>query len=77
MKAEPRTSRIPARQQMRARVNALVQQRIGVGCICSRCGATLGSYADRCAADLDERCPGANAIELETRRAEQEVGMRR
>lgn len=31
--------------------------------ICDRCGATLETYADKCTADLDARCPGFEAIE--------------
>ena len=41
--------------------------------ICSDCGATLGTYADACKADLDEPCPGYLAIE----RAKTEFGRQR
>lgn len=38
-------------------------KKLGDECICSRCGATLASYADLCSAALDERCPGFERIE--------------
>lgn len=31
--------------------------------ICTRCGATLRTYHERCPADLTERCPGFQSIE--------------
>lgn len=62
-------------RELRERVDALVRQRIGARVICGRCGATLATYADKCSADLDERCPGFNAIDLVQSRAEQEVGL--
>lgn len=34
-----------------------------VGVICTRCGATLDTYADSCTADLDDACPGFVTIE--------------
>ena len=63
------------RREQLERVHALVQQRIGPGVICPRCRATLSTFADQCSADLDQRCPGFNAIELERARAMKEVGM--
>lgn len=33
------------------------------GVICSRCGATLDTYADVCSADLDDACPGFTKID--------------
>lgn len=62
-------------REMRERVHALVQQRIGGGIICSRCQATLGTYADKCEADLDERCPGFNVVDRVQMQAEREVGL--
>lgn len=32
--------------------------------ICTRCGATLDTYADKCSADLSDACPGFQTIEL-------------
>ena len=40
-----------------------LEQAIGDRVICSRCGATLDTYAEACTAALDERCPGLEAIE--------------
>lgn len=37
--------------------------------ICGRCGATMHTYADRCSADLAERCPGFEAVEAACRAA--------
>ena len=62
-------------RELREQVHALVQQRIGAGVICGRCGAKFASFADKCEADLDERCPGINAIDLIQTRAEKEVGL--
>lgn len=63
------------RRELRERVQQLVRERIGAGVICSRCGASFVSYADKCTADLDERCPGFNAVDLVQTRAEKEVGL--
>lgn len=52
-----------------------MRERIGEGVICARCGATFGSYADKCSADLAERCPGFNAVGLVQMAAEKEVGL--
>ena len=52
---------------------AFVERTFGAEVICSDCGATLGTFADACKADLDEPCPGYLAIE----RAKTEFGRRR
>lgn len=62
-------------RELREQVQLLVRQRIGTGVICPRCGATFASYADKCSAPLDERCPGFNAVDLVQMRAEKEVGL--
>jgi ribosomal protein L40E len=64
------------KRELREKVNTLVRQRIGAGSICGRCHATLGTYGETCNADLDERCPGFNAIDLQTTRAEKDLGLR-
>jgi ribosomal protein L40E len=63
-------------RELRERVHALVQQRLGSREICGRCRATLSTYADKCSADLDDRCPGFNVVEAERAKAEREVGLR-
>lgn len=41
-----------------------VEKSIGMDTtICSRCGANLRNYADKCTADLSDACPGFLAIE--------------
>lgn len=68
--------KVPNRiRELRERVQLLVRQRIGTGIICSRCGATFASYSEKCMADLAERCPGFNAVDLVQMRAEKEVGL--
>lgn len=62
-------------RELRERVATLVRLRMGFGVICSRCGASYGTMDEKCDADLNERCPGANAIDLVKQRAEQEVGL--
>lgn len=62
-------------RELRERVQQLVRERIGSGVICSRCCATFSTYGDKCEADLDERCPGFNAVDLVQMRAEKEVGL--
>jgi len=62
-------------RELRERVVMLVRQRIGPGIICPRCQATLATYAEACTADLAERCPGFNAVDLVQMRAEKEVGL--
>ena len=61
-------------RELRERAWALVQQRL-TGRICTRCGCTLANYDARCLADLGERCPGSNAIDVETARAKRELGI--
>jgi len=61
-------------RELRERAWALVQRRL-TGLICARCGCTLANYDERCEADLDDRCPGFNAIELESARARRELGI--
>jgi hypothetical protein len=36
--------------------------------ICTDCGCTLATFAERCIADLSARCPGFEAIEAAERR---------
>lgn len=62
-------------RELRERVQAIVRAEFGERVVCSRCHATLSTYADKCSADLDERCPGFNAIDLVQMRAEKEVGL--
>lgn len=62
-------------RELRERVQQLVRARIGSGTICSRCNATFATYGEKCEADLDERCPGFNAVDLVQMRAEKEVGL--
>jgi hypothetical protein len=38
--------------------NQKVEQELGAGVICKRCGATLATFADLCEAELDEACDG-------------------
>lgn len=61
--------------ELRERVALLVRARIGRGIICTRCGASYATYADKCEAALDERCPGFNAVDLVQMQAEKEVGL--
>lgn len=62
-------------RELREQVQVLVRQRIGSGVICPRCGASYATYSEKCSADLDERCPGFNAVDLVQMRAEKEVGL--
>lgn len=62
-------------RELRERVHALVRARLGAVTICTRCGATYTSYADKCSADLDERCPGFNVVDRVQMDAEKEVGL--
>ncbi|MEN6535694.1 MAG: hypothetical protein ABFD89_18665 [Bryobacteraceae bacterium] len=72
----PAHRRTPNRiRELREQVQLLVRQRIGSGVICSHCGATFATYAEKCSVDLDVRCPGFNAIDLVQMRAEKEVGL--
>jgi len=40
-----------------------VEEKLGSAIICDRCGATLDTFNEACTADLDDACPGFNAIE--------------
>ena len=42
---------------------AFVEAKLGSSVICSRCGATLATYADECSADLADPCPGFMTVE--------------
>ena len=42
---------------------AYVAAKLGTATICTRCGATLATYADKCSADLSEQCEGFHRIE--------------
>lgn len=50
-------------REVRERAWAEVERALGIGTICGRCGATLKTMADKCDANLDERCPGTLAID--------------
>ena len=68
--------KVPNRtRELRKRVQEIVQAHFGSRTICSRCGANLATYADKCDVDLDVRCPGFNAVDLVQSRAEKEVGL--
>jgi ribosomal protein L40E len=68
--------KVPNRlRELRERVQQIVRAEFGGRVICTRCRATLSTYADKCSADLDERCPGFNAVDLVQCRAEKEVGL--
>lgn len=62
-------------RELHQRVHALVSQRLGHQVICTRCGATYATYADKCDVDLDVRCPGFNVIDRVQMDAEKEVGL--
>lgn len=40
-----------------------VERLLADHCICSRCGAALPTYADKCNAPLDAPCPGFLTVE--------------
>ncbi len=43
---------------------AFVEEQIGGGkIICSRCNATLDTFADACDAELSDPCPGFTAVD--------------
>jgi ribosomal protein L40E len=68
--------KVPNRlRELRQRVQEIVRAEFGERVICSQCGATLATYADKCSVDLDVRCPGFNAVDLVQCRAEKEVGL--
>lgn len=50
-------------ERRRRAVAAGVQQALGDKVICTTCGATLATYADKCSAPLDRPCEGFEAIE--------------
>lgn len=52
--------KISKRLQMES---AFVEGKLGSSVICTRCGATLDTYADACSADLADPCPGFMTIE--------------
>lgn len=60
---------------MRRRASQLTEERIGDGIICHRCHATFATFADKCTADLAERCPGFERIDVVKMQAEHEVGL--
>lgn len=62
-------------RELRERVQQLVRARLGSRIICTRCAAQLSSYADKCEAALDERCPGFNVVDRVQMDAEKEVGL--
>lgn len=62
-------------RELRERVYVLVRERIGTGVICSRCRCTFATMNEKCSADLLDRCPGFNAVDLVQMRAEKEVGL--
>lgn len=76
MKLTPhRTVPNRAREQ-KERVQAIVRDQLhGTGkVICRRCGATYGTMADVCEADLGEHCDGQREISAAWMRAGQRVG---
>jgi ribosomal protein L40E len=62
-------------RELRERVVAMVERKLAGKVICARCGATIKTYADKCSADLDERCPGFEAVDIVQMAAEREVGL--
>lgn len=62
-------------RELRERVHAIVRAELGSRVICSRCGATYGSYSEKCSADLAERCPGFNVVDRVQMQAEKDVGL--
>lgn len=57
------------------RVAHLVREELQGRKICRRCGATFGSYADVCEADLGESCDGSREIAAAFVRAGERVGV--
>lgn len=75
MKLTPHRT-VPNRvREQKERVQALVRQQLQGRKICERCGATFGTYADVCEADLGASCPGSRAIADAFVRAGQRVGV--
>jgi hypothetical protein len=62
-------------RELREGVHALVGARLAGKIICARCGATYVTYSDKCSADLDDRCPGFEAVDVVQMAAEREVGL--
>jgi ribosomal protein L40E len=62
-------------RELRERVWATVEERLAGRVICGRCGANLKTFDEKCTADLDERCPGFDAIDIVKVAAEREVGL--
>jgi ribosomal protein L40E len=62
-------------RELRERVQQLVRERLGDRIICTRCLAKFSTYADKCDAPLDERCPGFNVVDRVQMAAEKEVGL--
>ena len=62
-------------REQRERAWALVAQKLGDAVICARCRGTYKTYSDTCTADLDDPCPGFNAIDAAYGAARREVGL--
>jgi hypothetical protein len=62
-------------RELRQRVHALVSLRLGNRVICTRCGATNSTFAEKCIADFPDACPGFNVIERVRADAKKEVGL--
>jgi hypothetical protein len=62
--------------ELTERVWGLVHARIGSGVICTRCGARYVNMDDVCKANVNERCPGSEAVERLRRQAAKEVGLK-
>jgi hypothetical protein len=63
-------------RELKERAQELVRQQLAGRRLCDRCGATFSTYADKCAVDLDDSCPGKRAIDDATATAQQRVGLR-
>ncbi len=61
--------------ELTERVWALVRARLGSGVICGRCNARYATMDDVCNADIGERCPGSEAVDLVRARAAKELGL--
>jgi hypothetical protein len=49
-------------RELRERAWAVVERQLAGKVICATCGATAATIDDVCSADLDQRCPGLDAI---------------
>lgn len=58
---------------IRAERWAMIEREIGTGPICSRCNATLATYADACTADLNDLCPGFVTVDAAKVRAAEAI----